>query len=354
MYHKNWELTTDIYGEAFKEQARAGYKLFMKRELDDRYKTLLDGPLASIRQADEVQWSCEVWNLLEEWMWVKLGRPIWRLHPELLPFLENIKLDVTLDSIHLPSDVVCINFPLGTMVEGVPVRNAMFCQIRSKLGTKLLRRFSNEFTKTEFETRRIDDHGIRVMLDFGEEAGGVYSANGPRRLQRYMWLDISMGLEKSIEHAISTEHVSPTLEVQGKSSLSQERGAMCYGLRMGLAAMLYVQSVREEGLTVVSTSRAPKKPKPGKLGTPAVSDVKLTRKLLTTIQRLERSTTAGGSDRKGVRPHLRGWTLRVLRHERYKRNEDGSCKTVLVEPMLIGAKTIDDIEDQGTAEVRKL
>jgi len=33
--------------------------------------------------------------------------------------------------------------------------------------------------------------------------------------------------------------------------------------------------------------------------------------------------------------HIRGWTLRTLRHERYSRNPDGTLKVVLVAPMEI-------------------
>jgi hypothetical protein len=40
-----------------------------------------------------------------------------------------------------------------------------------------------------------------------------------------------------------------------------------------------------------------------------------------------------------VSPHFRGYVLRHLRNERYKRNDDGTIKTVLVEPCLVGGST---------------
>lgn len=51
--------------------------------------------------------------------------------------------------------------------------------------------------------------------------------------------------------------------------------------------------------------------------------------------------SAGGSH-ASPRPHWRTWTLRSLRHERFKRNPDGSVRVILVAPHMVGVKSHED------------
>jgi len=41
-------------------------------------------------------------------------------------------------------------------------------------------------------------------------------------------------------------------------------------------------------------------------------------------------------------PHWRGYTFRTLRHEKFARNKDGSCKVIMVDPCIVGLKGKND------------
>lgn len=49
-------------------------------------------------------------------------------------------------------------------------------------------------------------------------------------------------------------------------------------------------------------------------------------------------------ERHAPRPHLRSWHLRMLRHKRFERNEDGTPKVILIDSMLVGAKDVSELD----------
>lgn len=52
--------------------------------------------------------------------------------------------------------------------------------------------------------------------------------------------------------------------------------------------------------------------------------------------------TNGGGTHASPKPHWRTWTLRSLRHEKFKRKADGSIRIIMVKPCMVGVKDEDD------------
>ena len=66
------------------------------------------------------------------------------------------------------------------------------------------------------------------------------------------------------------------------------------------------------------------------------------RVMLPMEKKVHPAATATHGSGTAKRPHYRGFVLRTLRDERYQRNQDGSFKTVLVEPTVIHPEMMNE------------
>ncbi|MFA5313843.1 MAG: hypothetical protein WC375_11125, partial [Methanomassiliicoccales archaeon] len=66
------------------------------------------------------------------------------------------------------------------------------------------------------------------------------------------------------------------------------------------------------------------------------------RDLLNMGSFCEQDKSNHGGSHASPTPHRRTWALRSLRHEKYKRNADGSIRVILVKPCIVGVKDGED------------
>ncbi len=64
--------------------------------------------------------------------------------------------------------------------------------------------------------------------------------------------------------------------------------------------------------------------------------------MLPAVKHISLPTYAGTETGREVIGHYRGWVYRVLRNERYKRNDDGTFKTVVVPPCVVNGGPADE------------
>jgi hypothetical protein len=264
-------------------------------------------------------------NLVSEHVWTVLG----------LDLLDDMSVEARIKDALMPHDAMAFVFPHGTRVAGLPCRNAFAFHAGSKATIEIVRNFYADFFHAGLNEHDDDDKVLVMRMDLGEQENGSYLQDGfsagccPCVLPRDKTAKDSMdSINSDIEYS------------------ENENQAILYMISIMVKALLYVQAVKAEGLdptprpqgrkarTKGRKRRAEKEPPPWEFTVKPTKDI---------LRAVAREGTATNGKRKGPRPHMRGWVLRVLRHERFKRNEDGSPKTVLVEPAMIGTKNPGDL-----------
>jgi hypothetical protein len=129
------------------------------------------------------------------------------------------------------------------------------------------------------------------------------------------------------------EHPSPPELATNVNA--QEVEAMAKSMKIAAAAMLYY-SARPE---LVSEYKLPRSQRYEFRGERS----EFRRMRLPGVKKIpaERGGLVPGTGSPKA-PHYRGWVMRVLRDPRYKRNEDGTFKTVLVPPTAIHPELMEN------------
>jgi hypothetical protein len=299
----------------------------------------------------------EMMSYLMDHVWERIGRPTWFIHPDMIPFLEGMKAEANVEDVFIPHDAMCFVFPHGTKSDGVPCRNVLTYFPRSESTLDLTNEFLGHISRDADrapvydetdKNRYLEDSTVKLIYfvpDFGVQMDGSHSLD----LMSPQLSTFSFKSNQSVHDAISSKFIDR--EIDGVPLNDEEvedlDESINYVSSMVIKALLYVQAVRSEGLDTSPRPRLKqKKRKKGRRPPWAVtlppweSVVKPTKELLDLVVS---DGSEGQGDRSSPRPHFRGGCLRTLRHERYKRNDDGSCRVILVKPSLVRARKVEDI-----------
>lgn len=317
-------------------------KLFKKNHLglvgDYRFllivsKMFMDHAAGKELRADQMD--IQTSECVGDFLFDKMRRPTWTISPDVLWLLESVKCEMNMEDIVIPRDVLLFRFPYGYHVRGIPCRNVLFLYPRSELTVRML----CELMGSEYDSKDYTSSSLRILTRFGEKPDGTYDWGQSDCPLAQLVLRVEPGtsvdeaLELARAHGVKDRAVCEDLR-------DEEYDAFHDIMKLCVACMMYVRAEPEaaqDRRTARSGRRVKMRPNER-----YIAPVRSLPRMI--VQDGERAVAHAGDSRRSPVPHLRGWVLRTLRHERYKRNEDGSCRTVLVAPTLVGTKDHADTE----------
>jgi hypothetical protein len=329
-YYRPYDREVDT---AFKQSNLPKY-VKKTKGYENRLRLIIETLTGAYSRGESSQKHFERWILevMSEHVWTLLGRPTWFLHPDMVKLLDGMSVNARIEDIMMPHDVMSFVFPKPMIIEGIPCRSLLlYCPLSDR--TKDMGR---AFYKKFIGVNDPEDSGVAkldVRVDLGFMADGSHSEDGVRDISAYYVMPRAMTVDDAwayLEESFGSH-----------SNTKEENAAALYMIKLTIKALLYVQAVKAEGLEPRDKRKKKRKKSKDREDPPRNYLVKPTNDLMRAMTLRENSDQEG--DRRSPAPHMRGWVLRTLRHERSKREEDGSCKTVLVPPALIGAKDVDEL-----------
>jgi hypothetical protein len=250
---------------------------------------------------------------LAEWTYISLGRPRWFVDLDMARLLDDTSIDPDLSQIVWPYDVVTLVFEKGFEVNGYPLRWVRIGTFRSKLCADLFEkkmRFKMDFG--DFFLTQCDLGEVGKTGKFSQDTSISDSASC------YSWRSYSDYRKgDSIDSGLN----------------APEQKALDMATKIAATAMLYY-SARPELIVDFTLPRSQRFKQIG-------DREQIKRVLLPTEKKVYARHVQMESSGGKVQPHFRGWVLRSLRHPRFKRNSDGSVRTVLIPPCAIHAELMD-------------
>lgn len=234
--------------------------------------------------------------LLAERDWLVSGKPtLFVESAELVQQIYACGVKLDYEGICLPGDVLAISFPEDTVVEGFPLPPCLF---------------HKAFVPAQLSVSGTDHvrYGITIRSGFGiHEVSGV-------RCQEHL-------------DQVLKGNCEPSWTGWGETVLdSEERRRMAVLFRLVLGLSAYLSAFPE-------TIRA---------GFPTAIKARDLKALKRTLSEAPPSVlTQHSKFRNTPSAHFRTWFFRTLRDERYRRNPDGSFRTVFVSPTFVGGKDLD-------------
>lgn len=247
---------------------------------------------------------------LAELVWHEFNRPVWFVDRRMLELLETAKIDDDLSGIHWPHESLYLCFEKGSKLDGFDLRSILVFVPRSELVVRIGKKATqSDYFETEFLGKLVG-----TWTDCLPEPPYTVWRDGHLRSRGrlYNWRKYTEPSEPSSDQVTA-----------------EEAAANQKSIKIAAAAMLYY-SARPELVRNYQLPRSQRYEFRGdrtgfrRMLLPGVKTVR-TPSVLTDVY-------GTGSPKS---PHYRGWVIRVLRDPRYKRNEDGSFKTVLVPPTAI-------------------
>jgi hypothetical protein len=275
------------------------------KDLPGIYASLIERAQTVMEISPESDKGSALRDTITEYLWVSYGRPTWFIHEEVFEMLKTLQLSTAdLTGVFFPQDVFSMVFPYGSMIRDKPLRSIRVFVMHAQTTRDLMAQLK------PYTIKRAEDH-LTLVVDAGENAkSGICSWDaGPVGTLKWTVtrpLDM-LGPWKNMK--MNEEEISYMDEC----------------VRIVAAAMLY-RNAKPDHFVDYTLPRSQRYNFKG--------DRKKHRRFLMP-KSLERKDGQSRDTGRTVAGHYRGWVLRVLRHERYRRNEDGSCKTVLVEPTAV-------------------
>lgn len=329
-YYPDYRTNRDTFLSITKQDGDIkSWRQFKKLSLKDLYNTMFYStvpvPIGLSKDDYEIAHSNSAQELLGSFLFEAIGRPTWKIEPDLVEFLQHVKCDVPINQIILPKDVLCFNFPKGFRINNIPCRNVLFFNPRSKISRKIIH---NTFNVAD------NDMSAEVMCvycDCGELTSGGYTEDGISGLRTWARFKLSDKLlSTGLEAALRTSVINMS---DKDISFIKTASQIC------AACILYVRAKPD----MLQERRHGYLPRLKKEKQKQIIGVV---KPIRTLPSMGGGGNVGDGTRSSPRPHLRGWVLRVLRHERYKRDELGRCRTILVQPTVIGANSVEELGPQ--------
>jgi len=281
--------------------------------------------------------------LLYDYIFEHTGRYTWRMTAEALEFLAACRMECQTSAFMLPRDVVILTFPEGYVLPraGLPLRSVMVGRLRSEISKNLAFKLLGSIPEPTDPANK--DKMTWMAFDFGEvchmgedgaivhEGYGWSAAEAPRSY-------INIPDDQTFEDT--------PMPAENFFGSEIEVAAVREGAELVAKSMWYARA-KPEYVVERRIKARPHQWHPHKVHEVTVPSIYLA-SVRTAAE--QRDTVPTG---RHVRPHMRGWSLRTLVHARYKRNDDGSPKVILVEPYVVGVDSVNDLpEHQHLADVK--
>lgn len=300
--------------------------LYDKRDQRDHFKTRNEYYRELISLANEKKKEAFLSELLAEWSYLTLGRRRWLITKEMANILYEIPIDPDMNGISFPYDSWTLCFEKGTKINNIPFKWIRVFSAKSELIKNLLNKNLNVITKAE--------NTVVFQCDAGLNEKGIPEEDIEDPLILYRRIDIkhfnpysSKGRECDYESL--NENQSNKLPVDIHNNIMNITAKIC-------ASAMLLYSARPDMFIPAKLTGKERKNWQESGGTGNISRI-----VFPTIKKVSQSIGNyhyNDLQRKTVANHYRGWVLRTLRHERYKRNADNSFRVILVEPCEINAK----------------
>lgn len=282
------------------------YQMTVNQGSEIREQALQENPSLSVH---DFRGGAELIEQALEYCWLKFGRPTWFIDKEMFDLLSTCKIeDDDLSDLVFPWDVFSIIFEKGIEIAGYPLRTMRVAAMKSPLSMKIVHEVFPYFVH--------DNRTIHFYFDFGEEIGTKKCSQDtdPGLMMRWHWF-----------RAFKGEHTLP----DAVSRLTKEETNACSeAIKIASAALMYY-SARPDLVVDHTLPRSQRYQHKGERKN-------FKRVLLPTVKKVyPLGATDPLESGRTVTGHYRGWVLRTLRHEKYTRNPDGSCKRILVPPTAV-------------------
>jgi len=268
---------------------------------------------------------------MAELMWHTFNRPTWFCDKTMLELLRSARIDDDLRNIHWPSESLYICFEKGCELNGFDLRSIMVFTPRSEITADTIRRAVRRSggPNTEVVPHQMMNTLIGVWVDCLEGPEYELRQDGflKTRNRLYLW----RRYERPNDPDEKMENVD-----------ERERRAIHEGMHIAAAAMLY-HAARPE---LVAPYQMPRSQRYTFRGDRS-NFRRMTLPGVKVIHDPSRESAGVGSPKA---PHYRGFVLRTLRAPRYRRNEDGTFRTVLVPPTAIHPELMDENPSHAYAE----
>jgi hypothetical protein len=286
-----------------------------------------------------------------------VGRPVWHVDPDLIELLETARCDVHMEDIRVPKDVVSINFPKGYYIHGYPCRTVGLLAPRCDLFFKIMKDFNTALGRlgsldgraaASLHTRYSRDEwaqrmdGLRVFIDTGMLGSDDSKGSWDVPMRNVFILQLNGEDHLTLADTLAATVRQPMEEGQ---AVDEEFAKMaCDAARIAMACVMYVSATPK----MLSGTR-PSNRKKREVNLP--KNVRYVRCVPIPNDTYVKHE-GGESTGRTVRPHLRGWHFRTLRHPKFRRGKDGAPKVIRVKPALVKTDNMDDIEPGSKGHVR--
>ncbi len=269
-----------------------------------------------------------------EYVFERAGCPTWYILPEIMWLLEYARCEARVSDLRIPKGVLRFCFPKPYEFNGIPCRELTIVRYASKP----ILAIAEELVSFQDLDLLPDSASAYLFTSFGDSIDRPEQYNwdhqdSPVAHFSLKWND--MTIAASVEKASQHPEVTSMLAVHYPD---KEREAFAHMIKLVAACLLYVQA-EPESVQPVRRSAKGKKVKAPRGG-----------RYIAAVKRLPKGPPAASlgahlaGERHAPRPHLRSWHLRMLRHKRFERNEDGTPKVILIDSMLVGAKDVADLD----------
>lgn len=257
-----------------------------------------------------------VFNWLLEAVHDLTGRRRWFIDKQMFELLLEAEIDFDLRNIFWPYDTVTLVFERGIFLKDYPLRWIRVMRAKSEISKKIVRSVVNNegVVKVSEDLFKFGDSHFNCIVDTG------YSFTTKQRSQTTHFEDTGAQMLVSPYTTNDTTAFDPAMELIPK---------------IVATAFLYY-AARPELVIPTVLPRSERYHQKGDRDLCSIMTIPLIKRI------------GGNSDEEtGVTgakkaPHYRGWVLRTLRSDRYRRNPDGTFRTVLIAPCAIHPESIEE------------
>lgn len=253
---------------------------------------------------------------MAELMWHTFNRPTWFCDNTMLELLRTAKIDDNLRGIHWPAESLYICFEKGAKIGRFDLRSICVFAPRSDITVKTVQKATAKSGMVihDLHCELILNRLMGIWMDCLDEPEYYIRPDGflKTRNRLYVW----------------REYERPTPPQDMENVNQEERAATLEGVHIAAAAMLY-HAARPELVAPYTMPRSQRYEFRGERS----NYRKLTLPGVKMLRDPSHPVSVGVGSAKS--PHYRGWVMRTLRDPRYRRNEDGTYRTVLVPPVAI-------------------
>jgi hypothetical protein len=252
-------------------------------------------------------------SIMVEFKWRTDESPIIFVeNTHLANMIYNAKFDIDTKSIASPRpNFICFSFPVGTEIEGYKIKSCLFGKIKYKDHFD----FVSKTLENILGEHMMDGLAEEISKDPGEEIFFLMSDNGYGISTIFVPADKACEfLNKDLDDFLGNNKDLSMDEQDGQVTDDRISEQKAY-LRLCLGICVYIKAFPENLIK----------------GIPENSET-----IGINSARYNRTIMLDHEFRSSPVAHWRKWHFRTLRHEKFKRNQDGSEKIIFVRDAIVG------------------